>query len=101
MGYDLYLLNIPEGVDPRQAVQEMFDREDEDEEAVELNQEQKTAIERLVAGILLKYPNLKRSEFDFADIAQSMEMTEDEARRRNTHVELGDDATGTQIVIWG
>jgi len=103
MSYDLHLFKPESGVDPLEAIERLFE---DDEESEEINVgapvPEKELRKRALAQVLINLkPKLEVFEFGFKELAETDGITEDEAREKYRHLELNgaEDGNGIQITL--
>ena len=102
MSYDLYLLRVPPGKDPLTEARVAVNQDGE-EINPGLPDPKKEARKRALARALqLIDPELEVFEFDYAQIATTLKISEPEARRKYRHIELNgaDGENGIQIELY-
>jgi hypothetical protein len=102
VSYDLYLLRVPPGEDPLEAAEAIFN-EDVEEINPGMPDAQKEATKRELANALqLINPSMEVFQFDYAKIAKSLKISEQEAQTEYRHLELNspEDGNGIQITLY-
>jgi hypothetical protein len=102
MSYDLYLFRPSRDGDPALEAHELLDQ-DSEEVNPGLPDSSKEALKaRLASALTRSNPALKVFEFGFAEIAEQLGITVDEARVRFRHLELNgaEDGYGIQITLF-
>lgn len=101
MSYDLYCCRPSSAAPSLEEAQALIESEEvlgqpEDESAKETKR-------RIVYALIEHNPRLQRFEFDYAKIAESLKISEAEARAQRTHVELNppDGDPAIQITVFG
>ena len=102
MSYELHLIRVATGEDALQAAHRRLDQCAHEDlnpgPAMESKEEEK---QRLAAALVRFNPALRVAQFDYAALAASETVDEQEARRRYRHIELNsDDYSGIQITLW-
>lgn len=102
MSYDLYLLRVSPGKDALAEALSLLEQETEEINPGLPNPENEARKKVLARELLVVNPQFEIFEFDYAEIAGTMKISEQEARRRYRHIELNspEDGNGIQISLY-
>ena len=102
MSYDLYLFRVSAGKDPLKEAEAIFNEEVEEvNPGIPDPQKDATKLE-LAKQLQLINPSLEVFQFDYAAIAKTLKISEQEAQIQYRHVELNaaDGGNGIQITLY-
>ncbi len=102
MSYDLDLLRVPAGEDPLKAAQAIFGEDQEQINPGVPDPEKEATKQELAKQLQLINPSLEVFPFDYGEIARSLNISEQEARREYRHIEINsaDGGPGIQITLF-
>ena len=88
MSYDLYCYRAASGVPNVAEAEALVEAINAAEEAGDTKPTSSDTKERITAALIEHNPRFERFKFDFSKIAESLKISEDEARLRYQHIEL-------------
>src|SRR5262245_19510859 len=96
MSYDLRLVRVG----PGETAEVVAMRDVEETPFGPLDPQKEAMKKRAAEALLAADKDLKLFEFDHRKIAKSLKISIEQARHRMRHIELNDDATGIQIMLF-
>src|SRR5215510_10718630 len=96
MSYDLRLLRVG----PGETAEDVAMRDVEETPFGPLDSQKEAMKRRVAAALIAADKSLKPFEFDYKKIAKTLKISAEQARHRMRHIELNDDATGIQIMLF-
>jgi len=100
MSYDLYFFKPLDGESVDEAYERLFDESGEVGEGP-ITPDKESLKERLASALISSGSGLEKFQFDYASLAKSLKLSEEEARRQWRHIEINspEDGNGIQITI--
>ncbi len=96
MSYDLLFVRVR----PNETAEEVATRDRDDQPLGPADPEKEAVKQRMAAALLSLDKGLKRFVFEFAKVAKLRKISLEQARQEFRHIELNDDKSGIQVMLF-